>query len=550
MLIFLRQLSFGLVLITQSAAPWPADGPDGGASQVHVHIERLLDSRELETLGERVYMQDLLREIYAADAYRPLWTSADKVGQMLSLMRDSASHGLQPHDYHLQLIEKLNGSMGAASGPGELASLDILLTDGLLLYAYHRRYGKVKAHDLDANINFKREAFSDTEPAEAVRQALEAEDLPAFVDSLAPAAEYYDGLRAQLLRYRELAAGGGWPEVPAGPTLRLGDRDSRVIPLRQRLQIEGELPPAAGSAADQFDAELELAVRNFQERYGLDSDGLAGQKTIAAMNIPARARVDQLRLSLERLRWVAQEADEVFIAVNIAGFRVSFVRQRKVIWTSRVIIGTAYRKTPVFRADITYVEFNPTWTVPPTILREDTLPALKRDPAYLKTKNLSVFDSSGRRVDPATIDWTAFGKTMPFTLRQEPGPNNALGRVKLIFPNPHFVFMHDTPQRELFMRPERTFSSGCIRVEDALALAKLLLEDTPAFNPASLQSVLDAGRTRRVVLAKPIPVLILYLTAALDASGKARFYQDVYQRDAAELRALDGAVTVDLPRPR
>jgi len=515
-----------------------------------VHIERLLDSRELETLGERVYMQDLLREIYAADAYRPLWTSADKVGQMLSLMRDSASHGLQPHDYHLQLIEQLNGSMGVASGPGELASLDILLTDGLLLYAYHRRYGKVKAHDLDANINFKREAFSDTEPAEAVRQALEAEDLPAFVDSLAPAAEYYDGLRAQLLRYRELAAGGGWPEVPAGPTLRLGDRDSRVIPLRQRLQIEGELPPAAGSAADQFDAELELAVRNFQERYGLDSDGLAGQKTIAAMNIPARARVDQLRLSLERLRWVAQEADEVFIAVNIAGFRVSFVRQRKVIWTSRVIIGTAYRKTPVFRADITYVEFNPTWTVPPTILREDTLPALKRDPAYLKTKNLSVFDSSGRRVDPATIDWTAFGKTMPFTLRQEPGPNNALGRVKLIFPNPHFVFMHDTPQRELFMRPERTFSSGCIRVEDALALAKLLLEDTPAFNPASLQSVLDAGRTRRVVLAKPIPVLILYLTAALDASGKARFYQDVYQRDAAELRALDGAVTVDLPRPR
>ena len=231
------------------------------------------------------------------------------------------------------------------------------------------------------------------------------------------------------------------------------------------------------------------------------------------------------------------------IAVNIAGFRLSFVRNRKIVWTTRVVVGTPYRKTPMFRSAMTYVEFNPTWTVPPTILREDKLPAIKKDPGYLIANNLSVIDGAGNKVDPASIDWKAYRNNIPYTLRQEPGPNNALGLVKFIFPNPYFVYMHDTPQRELFERPQRTFSSGCIRVENPFKLVELVLQGQKNFSQGELREILNSGRTRRVLLDKPIPVWILYLTAALDPSGKARFYPDIYQRDAAVLRLLDGPVT-------
>jgi murein L,D-transpeptidase YcbB/YkuD len=210
-----------------------------------------------------------------------------------------------------------------------------------------------------------------------------------------------------------------------------------------------------------------------------------------------------------------------------------------------VIIGTSYRKTPVFRSELKYLEFNPTWTVPPTILRQDKLPAIKKDPGYLAANNFSVIDKDGHKVDPASIDWSAFGRSIPFTLRQEPGPDNALGQVKFIFPNPYFVFMHDTPQRALFDRPERTFSSGCIRVEHPFELAALVLRDNKDFSPDRMKAIIDSGRTQRVLLDKPVAVLILYLTAALDPSGKARFYRDIYQRDEAVLRLLDGPVSAD-----
>lgn len=520
--------------------------PETPATANRSSIEQILAAPDAEVLGERIYMQSLLREIYRDHDYEPLWIGQDSIAPLNNLIRDSSSHGLHPRDYHFQLIEQLEQARHGEANAAELASLDILLTDGLLLYGYHRRYGKVKAQDLDPDINFRREAFSDVAPATAIRQAIDAGQLPEFIEQLAPTADYYDLLRLQLHRYEELADHGGWPEVPDGPSLHPGDRDARMIAVRRRLQIEAGVADSGNPDPEWYDASLEPAVREFQLLHGLDNDGVVGKKTLAAMNIPAETRVDQLRLSLERLRWLTLEAGDVFVAVNIAGFQLSFVRHRKVEWTTRVMVGTAYRKTPLFRADITSVDFNPSWTVPPTILREDILPALKKDPAVLQEKNLNVIDSAGRPVDPSTIDWTRYGKTIPYMLRQYPGPGNALGKVKIVFPNPHFVFMHDTPHQNLFQRPERTFSSGCIRVENALTLAQLLLEETPAFDPANLASILDSGKTQRVKLAKPIPVLILYLTAALDPSGKARFYPDVYRRDAEELRALDGPITVDL----
>ena len=258
-------------------------------------------------------------------------------------------------------------------------------------------------------------------------------------------------------------------------------------------------------------------------------------------------RIDQLRLSLERLRWVSEDAPHEFLAINIAGYELFFFHDREIAWTTRVMVGKNFRQTPVFRGDITYLEMNPTWTVPPTILRNDTLPAIRRNPDYLAEKHITVLDREGHRVDPASIDWSTAGRGFPYTLRQEPGPDNALGRIKFIFPNEHFVFLHDTPNQALFDQPERAFSSGCIRVEHPLELARLVLAGRSGFDLADVESKIESGRTERIVLDEPMPVLILYFTASLDSDGNVRFFRDIYQRDVAVLAALNAPVVTQLP---
>ena len=211
------------------------------------------------------------------------------------------------------------------------------------------------------------------------------------------------------------------------------------------------------------------------------------------------------------------------------------------------MVGKTYRKTPVFRGDIAYMEFNPTWTIPPTILRQDTLPAIKRDPGYLARKNIRVIDRNGKFVDPATVDWQQYTRGLPYTLRQDPGPKNALGTVKFIFPNEHFVFLHDTPSLELFDRPERAFSSGCIRVENPLKLAELLLNNPQQYPRSRLEAIIKSRKTQRINLEPKIPVVIMYLTAGLNSSGGLMFLKDIYDRDQKVLDALDGPVVIDLP---
>jgi len=265
------------------------------------------------------------------------------------------------------------------------------------------------------------------------------------------------------------------------------------------------------------------------------------------MNIPVEARIDQLRISLERLRWVKQEAVQTFVVVNIAGFRAFFYKDGELEWFTRAMVGKHYRKTPVFRGDIAYLEFNPTWTIPPGILRNDTLPAIKKDPNYLASKNIRVIDRNGKFVDPKTVDWNQYSKGVPYTLRQDPGPNNSLGTVKFIFPNKHFVFLHDTPHRELFSHAERAFSSGCVRIEDPLKLAELVLDDPVKYSRSKLEAIVASKETQRIHPSPKMPVVILYLTASVEPGGKVRFYKDIYQRDQKVLDALNGPVIIAPP---
>jgi murein L,D-transpeptidase YcbB/YkuD len=286
-----------------------------------------------------------------------------------------------------------------------------------------------------------------------------------------------------------------------------------------------------------------MAVRRFQARHGLAPDGAVGPATLAALNVPVATRIEQLRANLERARWIFYEPESEFLVVNIAGFQLYHLRRGDVVWRTRVQVGRPYRQTPIFRAEMTYLVVNPTWTVPPTIYRNDILPSVRRNPAYLASRNIDAFDASGERVDPATVDWS--GRNPPYRLVQRPGPDNALGRVKFMFPNEHSVYLHDTPSRDLFDRDSRAFISGCIRVENPFELVEQLLGR--GWDRARIDEIIASGETTTVQMPEPLPVLLLYWTAEVTPDGIVEFFGDVYERDAALAEALDEPFRIDPP---
>jgi murein L,D-transpeptidase YcbB/YkuD len=288
-----------------------------------------------------------------------------------------------------------------------------------------------------------------------------------------------------------------------------------------------------------FDPDLADAVERFQARHGLDADGIVGSQTIDAMNVPVESRIDQLKANLERTRWVFRDLEPRFLIVNIAGFEAYVVDEKEVTWKSRVQVGKPYRKTPVFKKEMTYLVLGPTWTVPPTILREDIIPKIKKDPGYLARNDMVLLDRSGKLVDISNVDLTAISAdNFPYTVRQEPGPKNALGRIKFMFPNKHFVYLHDTPSQSLFDRVERTTSSGCIRVEKPISLAAELLGDPVEWSEARVEERISEASNETVTLTDPIMVFLMYWTSVPDGDGDVKFFSDVYSRDQAVLDGL------------
>jgi murein L,D-transpeptidase YcbB/YkuD len=547
----------GAVAGTAAAAPSPAAAPTGGARPVayaspppaaadsvqeaiRARMERLR-----EGVGVRIGASDIASTVvvprfYERRGFAAAWSDG-AVRDLLGAIVDSEADGLLPRDYHLEELLRLRSAIEAGPVPADVrADYEVLLTDAAVRLGYHLAFGKVDPEALDAKWNLARD-MGPVDPADMLARALDEARVRAALDAHRPAHFFYHDLRRALADYRAIAARGGWPAVPDGPTLRPGDRDPRVAVLRERLAATGDLDPAAtGGGLDQFDDAVAEAVRAFQTRHGLEVDGAVGPVTRRELNVPVEARIAQMRINLERGRWVLHDLADTFIAVNIAGYTVYLVREGRVAWSGRAVVGQTARQTPVFRALMTYVVFNPTWTVPPGILRNDILPAVRRDPGYLASRRIRVLDRSGRPVDPATIDWhrvTAAG--FPWVLEQEPGPHNALGRVKLMFPNPYMVYLHDTPQRELFERDVRAFSSGCIRVDDPLELTRLVLDDERSWNAEAIRAAVDRGTTRTVNLTRPVPVLVLYWTAWVGLDGRVQFRRDVYQRDAAVLAALE-----------
>lgn len=520
-----------LVVATPSLAQAPAVDPATGAIREQVEQWRSVAPLAPDSLAAAE------ARFYEQHGFAPVWTRPETVEQLLAALRGLASDGLDPQDYGLSKLLRMQAALAAPDAtPLERAQFDLAATRAYLTALLHLYRGKVDPATLDPHWNFDPRELDPADGVQAAWTAVSEGRVAAMFDRARPQHPIYARLRAALAKLRTIEDQGGWPTLPLGPALKPGMDDPRVTLLRRRLQMGGYLS-APQPSDPHYGPALAEAVRHFQQEQYLPVDGVVGKATLAALNVPAGARIDQLRVNLERARWLLHELKGDFVVVDIAGYSVAYYRDGKPVWHARVQVGKPYRRTPVFKSKITYLTLNPTWTVPPTILRHDILPKLRKGLGYLAANRLRVLDGQGRPLSPASVDWS---HPHGIVLRQDAGEGNALGRLAIRFPNPYSVYMHDTPHQELFAREQRAFSSGCIRVERPRELAVLLLDD-PQWDRAALDRAIDTNQTRTVSLKRPVPLLLAYWTVELHDDGTLGFRPDIYRRDAALLAALDRA---------
>jgi murein L,D-transpeptidase YcbB/YkuD len=504
------------------------------------------DGRPLSIDGNKIAATKLIPEFYASRNYSLAWQDRKKRKEIIQIIQKIDNEGLNPEDYFLQSLLSYQGREKKLSD-SDRVDYDLLLTESLIRMAYHIRFGKMDPNHMDADWNLNRSL--DNDPVKLIQTVIDSDSIQSFIDQAIPRQPFYKRYRKALAKYRKIKEQGGWQTVPAGPTLKPGMDDPRISLLKQRLKVTGDLSGNISEPVNNFDSSLEEAVEKFQTRHGLNPDGVVGKNTLQVMNVSVDDRIDQIRVNLERGRWLFKDIQGDFIIVNIAGYHAYLVRDNEIVWDTKVMVGKTYRKTPVFRSEMKYLVFNPTWTIPPGIMRKDILPKLAKNPDYVLQKGFDVLDREGRPIDPNSLDWSSYStKKFPYTLRQPPGPKNALGRVKFIFPNSHFVYLHDTSHRELFAHHERAFSSGCIRVENPMELAELLLEDQGGWDQQRISKIIETNKTQTVNLSKPLTVLLLYWTIIVDDDGQVNFRKDVYDRDKKILDTLDGKFEFNLPK--
>ena len=531
----------GALLVGVSVAAQEFESRDVSL-QLEWLVERLRTVGSLR-IGEAVVpTRDLTLEAYERRGFLPLWTDAGALDDLLEAIRSAREDGLEPEHYHVSALVASRTARSAA----EVAQRDLLATDALVRLSHELRFGKAESQG-PASHPEAEWPFGGPDRVARLEDAARSGHVREALADLRPRHFVYRGLAAALSDLRRIEAAGGWDSVPVGPSLARDSVGVRVLLLRQRLRVTGDLAGESAPSSPRFDADVEQAVRSFQHRHGLNEDGVVGNGTLAALNVPVERRIEQVRVGLERARWVAHELPDTFVVVNVAGARVYLMQGDSVAFETRAIVGTSFTRTPSFTAPMLYVDLNPSWTVPPGIV-EEVLREVRRDPGYLKRLGIRVVDAAGQEIDPRGIDFASqTAATFPYVFRQDPGPENALGRIKLMLPNEHRVYLHDTPTRGLFAKEERLFSHGCVRVEDPVGLAELVLGDTTRWSRASLEAAIGSGETRTIRLAKPVPVFVLYWTAAVDVVGELHFHRDVYGRDPAVLAALDADPTRGTP---
>jgi len=488
-----------------------------------------------------------LRALYQAASYAPLWIDAagrpsPTARHALTLLGGAAADGLDPFDYRSASLDVLESTLATSAQPSlvsRLASFDLGVSAGTLRFLRDLHLGRVDPRA----IGFRMTAPADTHDFAALLHAavIDGRLLETAVD-LTPPLSLYRDLRSRLAHYRSLAADPTLASgQPSAAVVRPGEWYAGLRALQQRLVALGDLPadllPPPESAP--YEGALVEGVKRFQVRHGLEPDGILGKNTQAALWVPLAGRVRQIELALERLRWLPHLSGGRLVLVNIPMFRLwawdSSPASGAPSFGMNVIVGRALNtRTPVFVEEMRHLIFRPSWNVPPGILRRDILPAIGRDPDYLRVREMDILWGAGGDAQPVapTAENLALLRRGLLRVRQRPGPNNAMGLVKFIFPNDENVYMHDTPAQELFSRTRRDFSNGCVRLEQPLALAEWALNDQSEWTRDRIMAAMHGRQSRRVNLTQPIQVILFYVTAAvMPEDGTVRFAEDIYGHD-------------------
>ncbi|HAX94056.1 MAG TPA: peptidoglycan-binding protein [Bacteroidales bacterium] len=471
----------------------------------------------------------------------PRWDNSDKILQVISAIYNSPADGLDPDDYNIADIEKMAERIASAGDPSydDIFRMERLLDEAFIRLSTHLGMGKASPDIADPEWKaLRRNTGQDWEII--IENTLNADDPLKALQRLTPRHHEYQNLKKALQEYRRIESAGGWGSFTTSlKKIEMGMRHPDVASLRKRLA--GAQGPIEFDPADEelFDQTLHDQVVVFQQRNGLEADGVVGKSTVEALNIPVSDRISAIEANLERWRWVNDDLGDRYVMVNTADYTLRVFESGELAFTSKAIVGTNKRQTPVFSSVMKYMVVNPDWTVPPQILRQDVIPDVIRDSAYLQKKNMKIFTHDGSVVDPSSIDWQQVSPNrFPYMIKQEPGKANPLGEIKFMFPNQYDVYIHDTPSRWQFSKSIRPFSSGCIRINNVRDFARFLLKDDTDWNMGRLDEEIDNGRTRTIVLKEPVPVHILYFTAWADNDGTAYFGKDIYNRDRQLIRTL------------
>ncbi|UJP04637.1 MAG: L,D-transpeptidase family protein [Nitrosomonas sp.] len=486
---------------------------------------------------------EALRRFYAARHYQPVWMVAQSETALLEtalgIIARADEEGLDSGDYRLPLLRQLRAqAVESAFGANEL---EIRVSHAMLRLARDMASGRLSVKAADPDWHIAQPKF---DAVVFLHEAIQAGRLSQALAGLPPQQPSYQRLKQTLARYRKLSdAGANWLQIPSVPSIHPGDI-SPVIPLiRERIvqAYTADGTAAFAISADQnrrYDDALVAAIEAFQAQHGLNTDGVIGKNTIKALNIPLDWKIRQLRINMERLRWLPRDLGQRYLLVNTTGFNLAAIENDQPVLAMRIIVGRDYRSTPSFSSAVSHLVINPYWNVPASIARHDLLPKQQQDSGFFASSGFEVYPGHDRQVepiDPDSIDWRSYGKSFPFFLRQQPGPRNALGKVKFMFPNSFSIYLHDTPSKSLFRRDMRTFSSGCIRLEKPMELAGFSLNQQNLLD--KFNAYLEDDRTVTMHLPKPLPIYLVYITAWVDgAHDGVRFYPDIYRRDFNALR--------------
>jgi murein L,D-transpeptidase YcbB/YkuD len=519
-------------------------------------VQQLVAVPDAETSQSRlVSYRGALRQLYERNEAAPLWTldgrPTRQALESIDLFRRVESLGLRPGDYDPELLAERARTLadaavrGRVAGAMELAQFDVMLSRSVLRLLVHLSVGRVDPRSL----GFALPKPDEIDVASLAYQVSRASDVQLAFSAAEPHYAGYVALEQMLGRYRTLAADSTL-RAPLRPktSVRPGDVYTDATALRRLLVALGDLVPGTASAdARRYTPELVEAVKAFQRRHGLDPDGVLGPATLTQLRVPLALRVRQIELTLERWRWLPHRPPPRYLAVNIPAFRLYAFEDDSTaahpVLTMKVILGQAQGRhgTPVFVGTMREVVFRPYWDVPPNIARKELIPLIRRQPGYFSREALEIVRGSDDNavIYPPTAANLARVASGAVRLRQRPGPNNALGLVKFVFPNAHNVYLHGTPAQELFARTRRDFSHGCIRVEEPATLAELVLRGQPGWDSTAIAQAMNGTRTQRVTIGRPVEVFILYATAVVGKDGTISFYPDLYGHDAALVNALE-----------